>query len=193
MIFYNVETPFLLETSITFSKEISERMISTILSQRDTANYHNGYTFHITDLHGDFKELYRQFFNIATTVFGPLSLSPRHKQWCWANVYNKDSFRTNMHHHTNTSSINAVYYLKIPNNIPTTEGGLSIISNNSNLVLFLPEEGDLIIMPADTLHEPQYHSSLDFRIAINMEITTTNHVSSYYTLPRIYKNAIPKL
>jgi hypothetical protein len=192
MIFYNVDFPQLLETQYLIDATTKHRMIDTVLSQKDTANYHGGYTFHIRDNHSDFKKLYQYFFNTVNELFGPLKLSDRHKTWCWANVYNCNDFKTNMHDHKHASSINAVYYLKIPADIGLNEGGLNIKVSDS-VINFLPEEGDLIIMPSNVLHEPQSHSSAQFRIAINMEICTVNDYSTYYLEDKIHEHANPKL
>lgn len=192
MIFYNVDFPQLLETQYLLDDITKRRMIDTVLSQKDTANYHGGYTFHIKDKHDDFKKLYQYFFNTVSGLFGTLNLSVRHKTWCWANVYNCNNFKTNMHDHKHSSSINAVYYLKIPTDIAPNEGGLDIKIGDT-VINFLPEEGDLIIMPSDVLHEPQSHSSDQFRIAINMEICTINSYLAYYSTDKIHAYARPKL
>jgi hypothetical protein len=85
-----------------------------------------------------------------------------------------------------------VYYLKIPTDIAPNEGGLHIKIGDT-VINFLPEEGDLIIMPSDVLHEPQPHSSDQFRIAINMEICTIDNYSTYYLKDKIHEHAQPKL
>lgn len=189
MIYFNEQYPQLLTTRYELEPDIQERMINTILSQKDSANYYGGYTFKVTDHHGDFKKLFNFFLSTTTQLFGNIKLSPRHKSWCWANVYNKDNFKTNIHDHQHSCSINSVFYLKVPKDINENEGGLAILKDNSFFGVFQPVEGDLIIMPSSVPHEPQYHSATDFRIAINMEITTELHYSTYYTLENIYANA----
>lgn len=193
LIYYSFEFPKLLETRYEISKDVQQRMIDTVMSQRESGNYHGGYTFHINDVYGDFKKLYQHFFNIVNNIFGPLTIAPRSKTWCWANVYNKNDFKTNMHHHKYTSSINAVYYLKVPLGLQGKEGGLTFMKDDNSLMTFLPDEGDLIIMPADVPHEPEYHPLEDYRIAINMEICTVDHYSTYYTPKTIYANTQPKI
>ena len=189
MIYYNKDFPQLLTTKYILDPNTKQRMIDTVLSQRNSANYYGGYTFKVTDQYGDFKKIFNFFLDSVTTVFGRLTLSPRHKSWCWANVYNKDDFKTNIHDHQHSCSINSVFYLKMPAGISATEGGLAIANGEELFSIFQPAEGDLIIMPSTVAHEPQSHSSTDTRIAINMEITTEDHYSSYYTLENIYANA----
>lgn len=192
---YNVEFPVLLETTYVVNSETQQRMIDTVLSQKDSANYHGGYTFHIKDSHGDFKKLYDYFLKSVEGITGPLTLAPRSKSWCWANVYNRDNFKTNLHDHIETSSINAIYYLKMPADLKSNEGGLRVVNidKNDELIEYYPDEFDLIIMPSDIPHEPLYHSSKDYRIAINMEICTLFPISQYYIEDKIYANAQPRL
>jgi hypothetical protein len=193
-IYYNPSFPEILEISYILDNDIQNRMIDTVLLQKDTANYHGGYTFQVTDQHDDFKKLYDYFFNLANNIFGPLNIALVNKDWCWANVYNCNNFKTNLHNHVKTSSINAIYYLKIPKNIVDSEGGLVLLHNKTQeLQTFIPNAGDLLIMPNYIYHEPQPHSSLDYRISINMEICTTNPVTMYYTTDKIYAKANFKL
>jgi len=188
---YNPDFPEVLQTRFEVDAITRQRMIDAVLSQKDTGNYYGGYTFRVVDTVGydDFKKLYNHMLECTETVFGKLELAPKNRSWCWANVYNKDSFRTNMHDHKGTCSINAIYYLKMPGDILDSEGGLSLVKDEKLFGIFQPEEGDLIIMPSHVPHEPQYHSSTDYRIAINMEIATVNHYSKYYTKEAIYDNA----
>ena len=58
---YNSEFIQLLETNYVVDPNIQQRMINTVLSQKDTANYYGGYTFHIKDAYDDFKNLYNYF------------------------------------------------------------------------------------------------------------------------------------
>ena len=192
-IFFNPFFPQVLETQFLLTPAVKTRMIDTVLSQKDTANYHGGYTFHVQDSFGDFQTLYSFFFNTVVNIFGDVKLSPVNKRWCWANVYNRDTFKTNAHDHIKTSSINAIYYLKMPNDINSNEGGLKLHPPNSEVIQFQPDEGDLLIMPNNTVHEPLFHSSIDYRIAINMEICIEPSIFKYFTEEKIYANAKPKL
>jgi hypothetical protein len=193
-LYHNPSTPEVLETTYVLDDTTRQRMIDTVLSQKDTANYHGGYTFQVEDPHGDFKKLYDYFFKTVESVFGVIDTSVKNRNWCWANVYNKNNFKTNLHNHIRTSSINAIYYLKLPEDMSENEGGLILVSSDDQEeLLFLPEEQDLLIMPNYILHEPQQHSSLDYRIAINMEICINNSIATYYVQDNIYKTATIKL
>jgi hypothetical protein len=192
-IFFNPAFPQVLETQFLLDPVVKTRMIDTVLTQKDTANYHGGYTFHIQDTVGDFKILYNFFFNTVINIFGNVKLSPIHKTWCWANVYNKDSFKTNAHNHIKTSSINGIYYLKMPHDISDTEGGLNLYTDKLEVLQFQPDECDLVIMPNNIVHEPLFHSSINYRIAINMEMCIEPRVSDYFTEGKLYANAKSKL
>lgn len=182
---YHIDNPYLLTMKIDMDELRRNRMIACVLSQKDVAKYHGGYTFEIGDPYNDFAELYNTFVHISKQIFGNFKFSVRQKNWCWANVYNCVENKTNMHNHANTATINAVFYLNVPN-LPDGEGGLGI-NNDEKTEVFYPDSGDLIIMPAWMEHEPYDHSSQEYRIAINMEITTVESVEELYTLEKIYK------
>jgi hypothetical protein len=182
---YQLDNPYLLTVKINIDEVKRKRMVACVLSQKDIAKYHGGYTFEIGDPYNDFAELYNMFVELAKQIFGDFKFSVRQKNWCWANVYNCKENKTNMHDHINTATINGVFYLNVPA-LLEGEGGLEI-NNNGNVETFYPETGDLIIMPAWMEHQPCDHSSEEFRIAINMEITTVESVEELYTLEKIYK------
>ena len=182
-IYYHTDNPDLIYTTIDIEEHIRQRMIECVLSQKELANYHGGYTFEVLDPYHDFADLYDRFLKIAEHVFGPFRFSVKHKHWCWANVYNREKNQTNMHDHHNTSTINAVYYLNIPSNME--EQGRLEIYNQGRVDAFYPETGDLVIMPSWLPHRPCDHDSNEFRIAINMEISTIEDIDQLYTLDKI--------
>lgn len=184
-IYFHIDNPNLLYTRIPINEIQRQRMVECVLAQKDIANYHGGYTFEILDPYHDFADLYNKFVEISEKTFGPFRYSVKQKHWCWANVYNCDSNRTNMHDHQTTSTINAVYYLNVPD-LPEGEGRLEIL-NEEKIDYFTPETGDLIIMPSWLPHKPCDHSSKEYRIAINMEISTVETVDELYTLEKIYQ------
>lgn len=187
-IYYHTENLDLIYTKINLDVKIKNRMIQCVLEQKDIANYHGGYTFEIIDPYHDFANLYDQFLKISEYVFGPFRFSVKHKHWCWANVYNKEKNRTNMHDHQTTSTINSVYYLNIPGDM-NDQGRLEIY-NRGKVDAFYPETGDLVIMPSWMPHKPCDHDSEEFRIAINMEISTVETVDQIYTLDKIIMRCI---
>ena len=182
---YQIDNPYLLTTKIDIDESRRNRMIACVLSQKDIAKYHGGYTFEIGDPYDDFAELYNQYLKITEETLGPFKLSVKQKHWCWANVYNGEKNNTNMHNHQPTSTINAVFYLNVPNDMQESEGALEIY-NDGTIDKFFPENFDLIIMPSWMPHQPTNHSSNEYRIAVNMEISTIESVDELYTLEKIF-------
>lgn len=193
-VYYQLNNPYLLSTKLDIEEDVRIRMVQQVLDQIDKAEYHGGYTFEVMDskIYRDFSKLYNKFLDISREIFGPFDLSTKHKHWCWANVYNKDSFRTNLHTHELTSTINGVFYLNVPKDIGPEEGGL-LIAYEDQENIFLPDNCELVIMPSWMGHGPQPHSSTENRIAINMEICATDDVKDLYTVDKVYKKCTPQM
>jgi hypothetical protein len=122
-------------------------------------------------------------------MFGPFNLSTKQRNYCWANVYNKNTYRSNLHHHLQTSSVNGIFYLNVPND---SDGGLRLVHEDQDMT-YIPENLELVIMPSWLLHEPLPVNTLENRIAINMEIATIEYVDDYYLLDKIFKKATPNV
>jgi hypothetical protein len=182
---YNAQNPYVLYTKLKIKKNLQLEMIDTVESQIETANYHSGYTFEVEDSKNNFKKLYNTFFSISKNIFGEEFLSEKNRDLCWANIYNKKTFRSNLHHHLRTSTINSVFYLKIPDDGDLNSSGLQIVHNN-NSVIFIPDELEMVIMPSSMLHAPMPHNSLENRISINMEIRYEASIENVYLLDQIY-------
>lgn len=193
-IYYQADNPYILTTSLKLDDVKRNRMIAAVLDQRETGNYHGGYTFEIRDTvpYYDFAWLYNIFYSLAEELFSPFTLSTRQQHRCWANVYNtagycNAEYVSNMHHHLRTSSINGIFYLNVPTlDSSTTEGGLKILHEEKEFI-FLPDSLDLVIMPSWMPHEPLIHSSSEYRIAINMEIATTEPSQDVFNLSKVYE------
>lgn len=188
---YSVDIPLVLSTKIIESDaDMRQRMIACIEQQltRDP-NYHGGYTFEVKDPCNDFARLYNTFFSIVTNIFGPFNLSVKQRNYCWANVYNVDSYRSNLHHHLRTSSVNGIFYLNVPKD---SGGGLRLIYQEQESI-FMPDNLDLVIMPSWMPHEPLPVSSKENRIAINMEIATIENINDYYTVQKTFLKAKPSV
>lgn len=181
---YQIDNPYFLFTTLEIDNITKNNMIRIVESEKDTANYYGGYTFVIeNDL---FKPLYNTFNIICADVFDELYISSYNREICWANVYNCDSYRSNLHHHLRTSTINSVFYLQIPNDGDPNSSGLRSVYNNKNYV-FVPNELDLVIMPSWMPHEPLPHTSKENRIAINMELRCDKQIDDIYKLSSVYE------
>lgn len=178
--------PYLLHTKFLLPSQTQYRMIKLVEQQISTANYHGGYTFQVREFeHTDFAQLYRFFFAQVVSIFGPFTLRSDHRSHCWANVYNSANYKSNLHNHKKTATFNAVYYLKMP-----PDSGEILFVVNSIKSVFLPDEMDLIIMPAWMNHEPMPNVYETNRISINMEIACNESCDKLYTLDALHKYGV---
>ena len=196
-VFYQLDNPYCLTTSLDLDEHNRQQMIKIIEQQLPYANYKGGYTFVVRDPDHNFAGVYNRFFEIANEIFKPFDLSVLQRNWCWANVYNKNGYGeegyvSNLHDHRYTCSINGVFYLNVPDNIQGKEGGL-IIEYQGKENIYIPENLDLVIIPSWMPHEPLLHSSDQNRISINMEISTVQPVEEIYTIDRIMKICKPQI
>jgi hypothetical protein len=185
---YNINNPYFLYTTLSIDHSLQQQMIATVESQIETGDYNGGYTFVVEESDQEFSILYNTFKHICNTVFENLDISIYNRTICWANVYNKNTYRSNLHHHLRTSSINSVFYLQVPIDKMENSCGLRVITKDHLDQVFIPEELDLVIMPSWMPHEPLPHNSQFNRIAINMEIACNQKIDDFYTLNKIYKN-----
>lgn len=90
----------------------------------------------------------------------------KYKEWAVQNwIYIMDYNTENEIYHTHKDLIEYdgriqtdwtfCFYIQMPKNIKEDEGKISFKTNDKNEYLLLPEEGDLIIFPADLLHTPK--------------------------------------
>jgi hypothetical protein len=186
---YHIEIPYVLSTKIKSPDLLLQERMLACIEQQLTRNpsYHGGYTFEVKDPCHDFAKVYNTFFSIVSDTFGPFNLSTKQRNYCWANVYNKDTYRSNLHHHLRTSSVNGIFYVNIPSK---TDGGLRLVYEDQDTI-FIPENLDLIIMPSWLPHEPMPVDSLQNRVSINMEIATIESVDDYYLVDTIFKKLAP--
>jgi hypothetical protein len=114
------------------------------------------------------EDIYKALINSSQNIFGKLLMQDNNKKVGWAYVSNKNDFRTNIHHHLWTSTINGVYYL----NVPTNDSGQIQFYDNAENVIYThqPVTDEMIIFPNYLLHQPLKSNSDEYRIAINIEI-----------------------
>ena len=181
---FHIDNPNFLTTQLIIDNSTKDQLTTIVKNSKDTANYHGGYTFELEDK--TFDTLYDTFVIICKNIFGELYISEHNRKLCWANVYNCDSYRSNLHHHLRTSTINSVFYLKIPPDNSPNASGLRTVYKNTNYV-FIPDELDLVIMPSWLPHEPLPHNSKENRIAINMELRCDKPIIDIYSISKIYE------
>ena len=116
-----------------------------------------------------FKSLYNKFFEFSKTIFGDFTTSNNNES-CWSYASNKfDHGPGLLHNHRNTSTINSVYYLNVPQTVSISNGSISFILNGETFS-YKPENGDLLIFPNYLNHKINFLDDEEYRISINMEI-----------------------
>jgi hypothetical protein len=123
------------------------------------------------DYNSFLKKLYNSYLLSCFKLFGHFTLSKQNKSICWAYCSNKTDYNSYWHDHKKSSTINAVYYINIPQN---SRGPLFLrnLKNNNEYQVFsyFPKNYDLIIFPDYLEHKPIPPSSSEYRVCINMEI-----------------------
>jgi len=83
----------------------------------------------------------------------------------WVYVSNSQRNQMTYHNHNDVErDISTVFYMKKP-----ADGGISFVDHEYN-----PTEGELIVFPATTIHMPLATTSDEYRIAINVNLITSN-------------------
>jgi len=108
-------------------------------------------------------KLYQILINYCKMNLNKFSIKDKNfKVWCY---YSDNNFNEgNWHNHINTSTINAVLYLKIPSD----NLGIDFKINNE-IKNYKPKSGDLLVFPNYLDHYP-YPSYDKPRISLNLEI-----------------------
>lgn len=123
------------------------------------------------DSNGVLKDLYKKFHDVCLDIFGKFSLSEKNNNRICSLITNNSYWKFTPHHHIETCTLNGVYYLNIPKINGKYDGKLMILWNNK-WNSYQPEPNELIIMPNFLVHDVSRHGSEEWRISINMEITT---------------------
>ena len=123
-----------------------------------------------------FKTLYDKMFNKCEALFGKLETTERNSSACWSLATNKEYWASVPHDHLKSSTINTTYYLNIPKLNGEYVGTFKYVNKQGAWVDYQTEPFELIIMPAYLVHDTGFHDTEEWRISINMEIITRNHV-----------------
>lgn len=116
--------------------------------------------------------IYEKFLQESKKLFGAIQLDPTNIKDGWAYINNKNFYKNGIHNHLNTSTINSVYYLNVPD---TKTGSINFFDNEHNVIYkHHPKEKELIIFPNYMLHEPCQSMTDEYRIAVNLEIKCQN-------------------
>jgi hypothetical protein len=116
--------------------------------------------------------VYKKLLQESTKLFGELQLDPTNIKDGWAYINNKKFYKKGIHNHLNSSTINSVYYLTVPD---TETGSINFFNGEHNIIYtHHPKEKELIIFPNYMLHEPCQSMTDIYRIAVNLEIKCQN-------------------
>jgi len=145
-------------------------LISVVLENKVRNHRGNGGSFLIDEDYRDFfKSLYSKFFEFSKTIFGDFTASNNNES-CWSYASNKFNHGAGiLHNHLNTSTINSVYYLNVPQTASISNGSISFVLNG-NKFTYKPENGDLLIFPDYLDHQINFLDDEEYRVSINMEI-----------------------
>ena len=120
------------------------------------------------------SKIYQNFLDYSQNRFGKLDIIKEPEMW--ALCTNKDNWKSVVHNHIETSTINAVYYLNIPQLNYKNVGDIKLLYNNK-WYNYTPSENELIIFPNYLTHDTEFNKTDDFRVSINMEIKCNNEIN----------------
>ena len=120
------------------------------------------------------SKIYQNFLEYSQNRFGKLNIIKEPEMW--ALCTNKDNWKSIVHNHIETSTINAVYYLNIPQLNYKNVGDIKLLHNNK-WYNYTPSENELLIFPNYLTHDTEYNKTDDFRVSINMEIKCNNEIN----------------
>lgn len=134
-----------------------------------------GYNYPILeDNNNFFNQLYSLYYEFCQSNF-KFTVHPNNSEMCWAYLSDKLNFAEVWHNHTETSTINGVYYLNIPNKTSID------FEYDGKYLNYEPSEFELIIFPNDMNHKPNRCSGDGYRISINMEIICYESVDEIFS------------
>ena len=120
------------------------------------------------------SKIYQNFLEYSQNRFGKLDIIQEPEMW--ALCTNKDNWKSVVHNHIETSTINSVYYLNIPQINYKNVGDIKLLHNNK-WYNYTPSENELIIFPNYLTHDTEFNKTDDFRVSINMEIKCNNEIN----------------
>jgi hypothetical protein len=150
-------------------------LMSIVLENKKRNHHGVGGSFKINyDPTSFFSELYSKFFDISNQFFDDLKILPNNSSMCWSYSSNNVDHGPGMiHNHINTSTINSVYYLNVPDSATIDNGSIQFFLNGKTFS-YRPNRFDLVVFPNYLDHRINYLNDPEYRISINMEILCEN-------------------
>lgn len=167
--FYEID----LSTDFVDKDKICKNLVDQHLQEKSfKPDYrHTTHNFKVNTDIDYFENLYDNFEKICHRIFKDLKVSERNDRACWAYVSNESdhSGKDVIHNHLLTSTINGVYYLKVPE---SCSGSVSFFNQNKQEIFsYQPKENFLIIFPNHQNHCANVSNTKEYRISINLELT----------------------
>jgi hypothetical protein len=107
----------------------------------------------------------------------------------WVFISDNKNDRTNFHNHISKGNLmylkeppqwSIIYYVQMPNNLEGKDGHISFKTKNDVEVSFLPMENQIIMFPADILHQPELNKkSTNKRVVYASNLTILNRNKKY--------------
>lgn len=146
-------------------------LMSIVLENKKRNHHGVGGSFKIDyDPTSFFEELYSKFFDASNEFFGDLNILPNNSYMCWSYSSNDVDHGPGMiHNHMNTSTINSVYYLNVPDSATLENGSIQFFLEDETFS-YRPNRFDLVVFPNYLNHRINYLNDSEYRISINMEI-----------------------
>ena len=148
----------------------------------------DSYSFPIKSESIFFKDLYAKYMIATREIFGDYNLAVDHNDGVWCYRSELNDYKSVWHDHTNTSTINGVYYLQINEGDTISfnkeskkkNNSFEKIPDNSDIIKYKLEESELLIMPNYLIHKPDPPTGNKVRYCLNMEITTKETVNELF-------------
>lgn len=166
--------PFLVRTRLPELSAHHERARAIVLDENATRIKIPGhYSFPVRSQDEFFVLLYNRFEAACASHFQPFTVHPQSRRQVFAYVQNNASPPGVWHDHLQTATVNGVYYLAVPGN-----GGELRFRYADEEFDAVPEVGWLYLFPRWLFHRPLPQRSPDYRISLNIEIITHEHLIS---------------
>lgn len=146
-------------------KKLIEKIID--IKKNKGPSYVEALSFPIkVDYNNFLFDLYDEFIEISKKCLESFTISKDNIKRYWAYATNRFDPHYQWHDHIRTSTINGVYYLKIPEHVCSQLD----FHYKDKFYRFSPKENDLLIMPNYLKHAPRQPLSDEYRISVNIEI-----------------------
>ena len=122
------------------------------------------------------EKMYDKILETTRRIFTKVELADNNSKKCWSLCTNKNYWESVPHNHINTSTVNSVFYLQVPQINGEFCGKIKFLSDNK-WIEYQPMPNELLIFPNDLIHDTTYHDTEDWRISLNFEIITNHKVS----------------